>query len=63
MARTCPDCDEPLESVEYDTNVDGDMLRIREGDGVLGTLGLRGATNVEAYVCPSCSRVLFYADG
>ncbi|MFC6733477.1 hypothetical protein [Haladaptatus sp. DYSN1] len=62
MSRTCPDCDVAMESVEYDTDVNGDMIRIREGGGVLGKFGYKGATNVNAYLCPDCSRVLWYAE-
>ena len=42
--------------------MDGDMLRVREGDGILGTVGYTGATDIVAHGCPECSRVLFYAD-
>ena len=61
MTRACPDCDVALESVQYDTNYDGNLLRIKDRDGVLGKLGLKGGTNVQAYLCPECDRVLFYA--
>jgi hypothetical protein len=62
MSKPCPDCDGTLQSVEYDTDVNGDMIRLREGSGVLGKFGYKGATNVNAYVCSECRRVLFYAD-
>ncbi|MFC7047188.1 hypothetical protein ACFQH6_18885 [Halobacteriaceae archaeon GCM10025711] len=63
MTRTCPDCDVALEQVDYDTNSRGDLLRISpDSGGVLGTLGVNSATNVRAYLCPNCDRVLFYAD-
>lgn len=62
MSHTCPDCDTDLERVDYDANSRGDMLRIPSDEGVLGTLGFKSATNIEAYLCPDCSRVLFYAE-
>lgn len=62
MTRTCPDCDVELERIDYDVNSRGDMLRIPNDEGVLGTLGFKSATTIDAHVCPDCNRVLFYAD-
>lgn len=62
MARVCPDCESELERVDYDVNSRGDMLRIPSDEGVLGTLGFKSATTIDAYLCLECNRVLFYAD-
>lgn len=62
MSRACPDCNTKLERVDYDANSRGDMLRIPSDEGVLGTLGFKRATTIDAYLCPDCNRVLFYAD-
>ena len=61
MRQSCPDCDTPMESILYDSNASGDMLRVRDDEGFLGGISYANATNIEAYRCPDCARVLFYA--
>lgn len=63
MARTCPDCDVPLERVEYSSCTHGVTLRVRDpdSDGVLSRLGIGGKRHLDAYLCPECRLVRFYA--
>ncbi|WP_327052551.1 hypothetical protein [Halomicrococcus gelatinilyticus] len=58
---TCPDCDVSMEPVDHQTSYGGDGVRIETSGGVLGALDLKG-THLDAYLCPECNLVRFYAD-
>lgn len=57
----CPDCEVSMEAVKHVTSYHGDGIKIQEGGGVLSALDL-GGTYLDAYACPECSLVRFYAD-
>lgn len=50
-----------MEAVKHVTSYHGDGIKIQEGGGVLSALDL-GGTYLDAYACPECSLVRFYAD-
>ena len=60
MERRCPDCSVPMKSVSHKTTYNGDGIRVKSGGGILGALDLKGKY-VNAYVCPECGLVRFYA--
>ncbi|UPW00688.1 hypothetical protein M0R88_00960 [Halorussus gelatinilyticus] len=61
--RRCPDCDLPLEEVQYDTNAGRNKIRLNYRDGgILSKLGVTSNTYAYAYVCPECGLVRFYAE-
>jgi len=50
-----------MEPVDHQTSYGGDGVRIETSGGILGALDLKGEY-LDAYLCPECSLVRFYAD-
>lgn len=61
MTRTCPDCGVAMEATGHKTTYEGEGIRVNTDGGLLGALDLRGG-HVQAYVCPECALVRFYAE-
>lgn len=63
IQRRCPDCGVTMESV---TVRDGESMRLRiatgKRDGLLGKLGMKETTKLEAVCCPECGLVRTYVD-
>lgn len=62
MSRHCPDCEVEMETTEHKTTYKGDGIRIDTDGGVLGNLLQLKGKYVNAYVCPECGLIRFYAD-
>lgn len=61
MSCHCPDCEVEMEATEYKTTYKGDGIRIGTDGGILGNL-LQLGKYADAYVCPECGLIRFYAD-
>lgn len=61
-SRRCPDCDVPLEGVQYDGNHRGDKIRVYDDGGILSKLGLTNNSYAYGHVCPECGLVRLYAE-
>ena len=62
MSRHCPDCEVEMEATEHKTTYKGDGIRIDTDGGILGNLLQLRGKYANAYVCPDCGLIRFYAD-
>lgn len=57
-SRTCPDCDVGMNRATQETTNDAAKLRVGSRQRLHGRYG----SKLQAFVCPECSLVRFYAD-
>lgn len=65
MDRRCPDCDAKMARATPVTAMQQERLKLRTEErrsGVLGSLGVTRKLPVDAFVCPECGLVRWYAD-
>ncbi|MFC6835467.1 hypothetical protein [Halomarina ordinaria] len=62
QTATCPDCDVEMLRSEPVTSMEGDRLTLVTDRSRSEAVGVVSMLAVEAYVCPRCHLVRWYAD-
>lgn len=64
MERRCPDHDVAMVEVGFEMSnaYQPKIKTTKRSEGILGALGYKERRTVQAYTCPECGLVRFYAD-